>query len=159
MNHPVYPCGDCAVSIQIGNAISEAVNREVVSVLTQLQKACIPGVCELVPSYTCICVHYDPAIISYDRLLERLSDLDAAPDNLQTSEGPVVEIPVCYGGEYGPDLAYVASYHQITEEEVKKQALLSVEEYELVSENNNEVRFKFKIVEMFQNIGIKLAQS
>ena len=118
MNYPVYPCGDCAVSIQIGNAISKAVNREVVSVLTQLQKACIPGVCELVPSYTCICVHYDPAIISYDRLLERLSDLDAAADNLQTSEGPVVEIPVCYGGEYGPDLAYVASYHQITEEEV-----------------------------------------
>lgn len=32
----------------------------------------------------------------------------------------VVEMPVCYGGEYGPDLAYVAEYCHLTEEEVVK---------------------------------------
>lgn len=36
---------------------------------------------------------------------------------------------------------------------------LSAEEYELISKNSNEINFKFKIVEMFQNINIKLAQS
>ena len=52
MNYPVFPCGDCAVSVQIGNEISESVNREVVAVLNRLQQAPVPGIVELVPSYT-----------------------------------------------------------------------------------------------------------
>ena len=60
-----------------------------------------------------------------------------------------------------PPLCFVDVTSGIVPEESKEiiKENLSDEEYELVSENNNEVRFKFKIVEMFQNIGIKLAQS
>lgn len=36
---------------------------------------------------------------------------------------------------------------------------LSQEEYDLLSKNTEEINFKFKIVETFQNIGIKLAQN
>lgn len=36
---------------------------------------------------------------------------------------------------------------------------LSEEEYKIISEKNNNITFKFKLIEMFQNIGIKLAQS
>ena len=60
-----------------------------------------------------------------------------------------------------PPLCFVDVTSGVVPEESKEiiKENLSDEEYELVSENNNEVRFKFKIVEMFQNIGIKLAQS
>jgi len=60
-----------------------------------------------------------------------------------------------------PPLCFVDITSGVVPEESKEviKENLSDEEYELVSENNNEVSFKFKIVEMFQNIGIKLAQS
>ena len=59
-----------------------------------------------------------------------------------------------------PPLCFVDVTSGIVPEESKEiiKENLSDEEYELVSENNNEISFKFKIVEMFQNIGIKLAQ-
>jgi len=60
-----------------------------------------------------------------------------------------------------PPLCFVDVTSGVVPEESKEiiKENLSDEEYELVSENNNEISFKFKIVEMFQNIGIKLAQT
>lgn len=59
-----------------------------------------------------------------------------------------------------PPLCFVDVTSGVVPEDSKEiiKENLSDEEYELVSENNNDVSFKFKIVEMFQNIGIKLAQ-
>lgn len=60
-----------------------------------------------------------------------------------------------------PPLCFVDVTSGVVPEKSKEiiKENLSDEEYELVSENSNDVSFKFKIVEMFQNIGIKLAQS
>ena len=60
-----------------------------------------------------------------------------------------------------PPLCFVDVTSGIVPEDSKEiiKESLSNEEYELVSKNDNEIRFKFKIVEMFHNIGIKLAQS
>ncbi len=59
-----------------------------------------------------------------------------------------------------PPLCFVDVTSGIVPEESKEviKENLSEEEYELLSENSNDINFKFKIVEMFQNIGIKLAQ-
>lgn len=122
MKYPVYPCGDCAVTLQIGTEISETVNREVVSVVESLRRADIPGVRELVPTYTSVCIHYDPLMLSYEALQQTLNQLEIvfSEDNRDAS-GRVVEIPVCYGGEYGPDLAFVAEHNGLTSEEVIKR--------------------------------------
>ncbi len=60
-----------------------------------------------------------------------------------------------------PPLCFVDVTSGIVPEESKEvmQENLSDEEYSLVSENSYNMNFKFKIVELFQNIGIKLAQS
>ena len=60
-----------------------------------------------------------------------------------------------------PPLCFVDVTSGIVPEESKEtiKESLSNEEYKLLSENSSEISFKFKIVEMFQNIGIKLAQS
>lgn len=121
MDYPVLPCGDCAVTLQIGNEISETVNQEVVSVLETLKAAKIPGVREVVPSYTAVCLHYDPDELCYDDLLKRLAELQVKMKNAAESCRTVVQIPVCYGGEYGPDLAYVAEHNGLTPEEVVRR--------------------------------------
>ena len=122
MDYPVYPCGDCAVTLQIGDEISETINREVVGALESLRRAAIPGVLELVPTYTSVCIHYDPLVLSYDDLLQVIGRLEnGAAEDLENTSARIVEIPVCYGGEYGPDLAFVAEHNGLTAEEVVKR--------------------------------------
>lgn len=118
MDYPILSCGDCAVTVQVGNEISEETNRKVVELLQALQEACLPGVRELVPSYSAVCVHYDPAVLSYDTLVDQLKMLEikALQSNMASQE--IVEIPVCYGGEYGPDLDFVAEHNGLSAQEV-----------------------------------------
>ena len=121
MMYPIYPCGDTAVTIQIGNEISEAVNREVVAVLQAVSCAEIPGIRELVPSYTAVCVHYDPILLSYEQLLQYLDGIKIAVSTQADSGEKCIKIPVCYGGEYGPDLEYVAEHNGLTTDEVVRR--------------------------------------
>ena len=96
MDYPVCLCGDCAVTLQIGNEISEQVNREVVNALAAIRRADISGVCELVPTYTSICIHYDPAVLSYEALRNALKLVKADPVEEKSDQGErVVESPVC----------------------------------------------------------------
>ena len=95
MDYPVYPCGDCAVTLQIGDEISETINREVVGALESLRSAAIPGVRELVPTYTSVCIHYDPLVLSYDDLLQVIGRLEnGAAEDLENASVHIVEIPV-----------------------------------------------------------------
>lgn len=121
MKYPIYPCGDTAITIQIGNEISEVVNREVVAVLHAISQWKISGVRELVPSYTAICVHYDPILLPYDELLQRLNDISIDESIRADDSGSLVKIPVCYGGQYGPDLEYVAAHNGLTAEDVVRR--------------------------------------
>lgn len=122
MNYPVCLCGDCAVTLQIGNEISEQVNREVVNALAAIRRADISGVCELVPTYTSICIHYDPEVLSYEALRNALKLVKMDPiEEKSDQEERIVEIPVCYGGEYGPDLEFVAEHNGLTAEEVVRR--------------------------------------
>ena len=118
MNYPILPGGDCAVTVQVGYEISEETNRKVVSLMRALAEAAIPGLRELVPSYSAVCVHYDSEQISYDQLLERLNNLEIKELSSESASQKIVEIPVCYGGEYGPDLAFVAEHNGLSPEEV-----------------------------------------
>lgn len=118
MNWPVFPCGDSAVTIRIGNTISEAINREVVALVHALQCKQLPGVLEIVPAYCAVSVHYDPLLLSYEQLLDALQQLDVTIDDGQPIARRIVEIPVCYGGVFGPDLSFVAQHNGLTEEEV-----------------------------------------
>ncbi len=119
MKYPVFPCGDHAVTLQVGSEISEKVNGEVMAVLKALRRADIPGITELVPTYNTLCIHYDPMLLSYTALQKKLMDIpvDLAENTAQQTHR-VVEIPVCYGGEYGPDLNFVAEHNGLTVQQV-----------------------------------------
>ena len=60
-----------------------------------------------------------------------------------------------------PPLCFVDITSGIVPEESKETIKnnLSEEEYKLLSDNSDNISFKFKIVELFQNFSIKLAQS
>jgi inhibitor of KinA len=113
------PLGDCALLIEFGNTINPTVNRKVISLDRAIAIAGIRGIEETVPTYRSLLVRYDPMKITYDRLIDRIRDLeDTVEKSSPEAIGRVVTIPVVYGGEYGPDLGFVAQCHDLTEEQV-----------------------------------------
>jgi inhibitor of KinA len=110
--------GDRALLVELGDDIHPAVNRRVRELFITLQQHPIQGVIEAVPTYRSLMIIYDPLIVRLPVLKGKLEELTEIMNQAQIPEARKLEIPVCYGGEYGPDLEWVANYHDITPEEV-----------------------------------------
>ena len=118
------PLGDHAVTVTFGATIDEATHRRVRAATARLDAARLPGIIDLAPAFASVAVHYDPALVErgggspYDRIV---GTLEHVLDDLRVDALPApraVEIPVCYGGELGPDLGDVAARHAIAPDEV-----------------------------------------
>jgi len=111
--------GDTSLSAEFGNEISESINARIRAFTIALEKSGIPGIVELVPTYRSCMVHYDPGVISFAALKERLEGLLGRLDSIEIPPSDVLEVPVLYGGEeMGPDLAFVAEHAGLSEREV-----------------------------------------
>lgn len=115
----IKPLGDGAVHIRFGEDISDHVFQEVQSFSAKAFRAKKKGVTELVPTYTSVTVYYTPEW-DYRTITEWLHRLycEETAEESETAGAKLVDIPVCYGGEFGPDLDHVAAYHGLTPEEV-----------------------------------------
>lgn len=110
--------GDTALTAEFGNEISEGINARIRAFNIALEKSGIPGIVETVPTYRSLMIHYDPEVILYDPLVERLKGLLDGLDQIEIPPSEVLEIPVLYGGEEGPDLEFVASHNGKSPQEV-----------------------------------------
>lgn len=110
-------CGETAISVELEDAVDPEVNGRVHDLCRRLRTAEVPGVLCAVPTYRALFVHYDPWVCSLERLLLILEEIWKDP-LASPAGGRMVEIPVCYGLEMGPDLAEVAGFHGMSEAEV-----------------------------------------
>jgi inhibitor of KinA len=118
MTFEIIPLGDLAVRISFGDSIEEETNGRIRQFILKLEKERIPGVIEWVPAYTSVTVYYEPEQISYEVLKRKLEKVHLSPAESLLPRPIVYEIPACYGSEMGPDLAYVAKYHGLSEQDV-----------------------------------------
>lgn len=112
------PAGDKALCVELGDAISPEINHRVRSLLLAVDKELIPGITDVVPTYRSILVYYDPMSIDHSELEAQLCALNDHLENVNVDAPKVVEVPTVYGGEYGPDLEYVAEYNGLNTDEV-----------------------------------------
>lgn len=125
----ITPLGDTALIIEIGEKIDEATHHRVQAATRLLDAAKLPGVWEAVPAYTTVTLFYDPmktaAAADGDPVLwlsaKATDALAKLPRSVSGKGGRVVEIPVCYGGEFGPDLEEVAQRTGLAPEEVVRR--------------------------------------
>jgi len=110
--------GDRSVILELGDTISPEINRRVRQFSMVLTENPIEGVVDFVPAYRSLLIIYDPLRIDVARLKHQIEDLRRKIDKIQIPKAETVEIPVVYGGEYGPDLEWVARYHKTSIEEV-----------------------------------------
>ncbi|MDW7685279.1 MAG: 5-oxoprolinase subunit PxpB [Bacillota bacterium] len=110
--------GDCALIMEFGNEINPQINSRIRQVADLLEQAPIAGILGWIPTYRSILIKYNPFVISNHQLIDQLSGLEDIKDIKALSTPFVMEIPVVYGGAFGPDLAYVADHNNLSETEV-----------------------------------------
>jgi len=114
------PFGEAALVVEFADVISPEINRRVLALNNAISKARLRGVVELVPTYRSLLVRYDSLKTSYEQLVFLIKDLqEIVGGNLldETASRRIV-VPVVYGGEYGPDLGYLARLHGLSEKQV-----------------------------------------
>jgi KipI family sensor histidine kinase inhibitor len=116
----ILPAGDQAILIELGKEIKPEINQQVHYLAQLLEKRASLGIKEIIPSYSSLLIYYDPAQISFNAVSDLVQNFLH-----ENSPGPytpsvIKEIPVVYGGEYGPDLEFVAQFHGLTGAEVIK---------------------------------------
>lgn len=116
----ILPAGDSAVIVEFGCEINAGINALVHALDKEIRKKNIQGVIETVPTFRSLEVVYDPCVISGDRLENKLLKLCKPLTVVEAASKKIIEIPVLYGGSYGEDLADVAAYTGLSEEEVIK---------------------------------------
>ncbi|WP_256988581.1 5-oxoprolinase subunit PxpB [Bordetella genomosp. 9] len=145
-DHPapwrIHAQGDRCLLIVLGDAIDASIGRRCLAVARLLRDAALPGVTDVVPSFAAVAVHYaplpahagvgqggftqggptqgspvqgGPTFSSLAGAIEQLLSQGIPEDDSAARD---VDIPVCYGGEHGPDLQDVARAAGMTPEKV-----------------------------------------
>lgn len=127
MNAEFHPQGDQAVVIELGQTIELSAHQRVKQLSNHLDHHPPEWMIEYIPAFTTVTIIYDPVFVHkrlsssklpYQTVCEELSKrITPLTDSIEQSPR-IVEIPVCYGGELGPDLSYVAEENDLTEKEV-----------------------------------------
>ena len=119
MKPTISPVGDRAISIDFGQVIDPTINRHIRQTIERIKELQLEGIIELVPTYCALLVEYDAMLYSYSEICNIIEPtLEEGMTNTTNELVTVVEVPTVYGGDFGPDLSFVASHNHLSEDEV-----------------------------------------
>lgn len=114
----IRTAGDAAILLEFGREISPEINQRIKSAVEAIRDQHIEGIVDIIPAFCSLLVNYDPRVHSYGEMKEYMEKIVRMEVKTGSQIRRIFEIPVLYGGEYGPDLAAIAEHAKLTEEEV-----------------------------------------
>jgi KipI family sensor histidine kinase inhibitor len=108
------PASDNSLLVCFGQQISLDAHQRVVKLLRLLESEPVAGIRNLHPAYCSVLIKFDALKLRRDELEAILRPYLDRLEDVHLPEPRQVEIPVCYGGEYGPDLSDVSAMHGMT---------------------------------------------
>lgn len=114
----ILTAGDSSLLVEFGKEISPDINRKIAATVQLMKEQHIEGVVDIIPAFCSLLINYDPRVISYEEMKQRMQDLIRVDAKAEAGRKRVFEIPVCYGGEYGPDIANIAKNAGLSEKKV-----------------------------------------
>lgn len=112
--------GDTALVVQFGDVIDRTLSDRVLRLGRKIRALGIAGITDLVPTFRSLLVHYDPVVVGGEELQAKLEGLLESSET-EAQEARQWTIPVCYEGEYGPDVNDVAQASGLSPTEVVEQ--------------------------------------
>ncbi len=112
----IVAAGDAALLFELDAVIDPQVNARAIAIAAAVREAHVAGVRDVVQAYRSVAVYFDPLATDRSHLESLLRTSASAPAG--AAAGRIIEVPVVYGGGFGPDLAAVAAFAGVTEDAV-----------------------------------------
>lgn len=116
----IMKAGEKGLVVDFGNVIDPGVNGCVHRLAQSIAMNMKDDIIEVIPTYRSLMVYFNPLHISRGAISDKIR-LQLCEKSSSGGEGnlaTVVSIPVCYGAEFGPDLAFVAEHNKLSTREV-----------------------------------------
>jgi KipI family sensor histidine kinase inhibitor len=109
---------DQSLLVSFGAKITRGAHQQVLRLLRLLESEPVAGIRNLHPAYCSLLVKCDPLRLRHEDLQAILQEYLSRLENVALPKPRLVEIPVCYGEEYGPDLLDISALHKLAPEQV-----------------------------------------
>jgi inhibitor of KinA len=126
-SYKIYPLGDAAACIDLGNTIDEEINKKVIAIREWLMANSFEGLKDIIIAYSSISVYYDPIIIKKKNHFQS-TVFEVVKQKLETAfhesaiagktNENIIRIPVCYSNDFGVDIDFISKEKQISKEEI-----------------------------------------
>jgi inhibitor of KinA len=114
----IVAAGDAALVVEFAHRLDPDVNARLIFMSDQLRRRTGSAVRDVVVGYVTLTVYFDPLHVDVAWLDAEIRDIARRVPVEALEPGRVIDIPVCYGGELGPDLAEVSNACGCSEAEV-----------------------------------------
>lgn len=128
LNYQLLPIAEGCILVKFGDAISPLVHKMSHRLCKYLEKNSFPGFLKHIFTATGAAINYNPLIVrshlahatqsTFDAVAEVLERDIIEANKLPYAKAKIVEIPVCYGYDFGPDLDYVADHNNMSHDAV-----------------------------------------
>jgi len=99
--------GDRALVVEFGDRVDRKLSEDVLRLNATVRSWALEGVIETIPTFRSLMIHFDPFVISREKL-EHTIERVLGGDSGSQIDTRLWRIPVCYEAEFAPDLAEVA---------------------------------------------------
>jgi len=126
MDTEIYALSESSVTVVFGNKINRDLAEKVLAFDRAVHAAPFEGFITTIPAYATLTVCYDPKMVlkrdlkgtsCFDKVAYYFSMLTVSSEKIENARRKII-VPVCYGGEYGPDIDLVAAHCGLSVEEV-----------------------------------------
>ena len=117
----LLPASDRALLVVFDDAITLEAGRAVRALHDWIREDPPGALVDLAPAYATLLIRYDPLACDPEALSREIARRAGSLSGRSLPEGRSFEIPVRYGGEFGPDLSEVARAARLTEAEVVRE--------------------------------------
>ena len=114
----ITPAGDAALVLELPARVDVETSARVVAIAAALRRQCGAVIRDAVVGYHTLTVYFDPLGVDSRWLESQMTEIASDVQPGADVPGGTIEVPVCYGGVYGPDLSYVAEQARCSEQEV-----------------------------------------
>jgi len=123
----IFPLGDAAATIDLGNVVDEQVNLKTIALRDWLMLNPFSGLKEVIMGLSAVTVFYDVATIKKDhpsfpvafQFVQNILETAYAASGMKAEiEKEIMNIPVCYHEDFGTDLRFVSENKNISIEEI-----------------------------------------
>jgi inhibitor of KinA len=125
--YELFALGDTAITIDWGNSIDKKLNEKIIARHNQFRQEPLTGMIEVVPAYSSLTIYYDLTIVTkkiqpgstaFGYLCKEIEKKLSQPVQNFITEQRRLRIPVCYEGDFAPDIDQLAKQKNISRQEI-----------------------------------------